>query len=84
MYRKDNIKLNFYFTNYKTNDEIPPIGIPTDTYNVTEEQINGHTTYILKEDKQFTAFFIDKKIDYTIFAEGLDYDECQKILENVS
>lgn len=84
VYRKDNIKLNFYFTNYKTNDEIPPIGIPTDTYNVTEEQINGHTTYILKEDKQFTAAFIDKRIDYTIFAEGLDYDECQKILENVS
>ena len=65
-------------------NEIPPIGIPTDTYNVTEEQINGHTTYILKEDKQFTAVFIDKKIEYSIFAENLDYNECQKILENVS
>lgn len=83
-YKSNNIKLNFFFTNYKTNNEIPPIGIPTDTYNVTEEQINGHTTYILKEDKQFTAVFIDKKIEYSIFAENLDYNECNKILENLS
>lgn len=83
-YQKNNIKLNFYFTNYKSNTTIPPIGIPTDTYNVTEEQINGRTTYILKEDKQFTAAFVDKRIEYTIFAENLDYDECQKILVNMS
>lgn len=83
-YVKNNIVLNFFFTNYKTNDEIPPIGIPTDTYNVTEEKINGHTTYILKEDKQFTAVFIDNRIDCSVFAENLDYDECEKILENMS
>lgn len=83
-YRKENVILNFYFTNHKSNDELPPIGIPTDTYNVTEEQINGRTTYILKEDKQFTASFIEKNIYYTIFAEGLDYDECDKILESLS
>lgn len=83
-YRKENVILNFFFMNYKTNEETPPIGIPTDTYNVTEEQINGHTTYLSKEDKQFTAAFIDKRIYYMIFAEGLDYNECQMILESVS
>lgn len=83
-YKKNDVKLNFYFTNYKTNDEIPPLGVPTDTYNVTEEQVNGRTTYILKEDKQFTADFIDCRIDYYIFAEYLDYDECQKVLESMS
>lgn len=79
-YKKDDIILNFIFTNYKTNDEIPSFIIPTDTYNIIEEQINGHTTYILKEDKQFTAVFMDKRIKYRMFAEDLDYDECQKIL----
>ncbi|MDE6520447.1 MAG: DUF4367 domain-containing protein [Ruminococcus sp.] len=79
-YTKENVILNFLFVNYKTNDEIPPIGIPTDTYNITEEQINGHTIHILKEDFQFTADFLDKRIQYGVFAENLDYDECQKIL----
>lgn len=84
LYKKDEVILNFYFINYKSNTSIPPIGIPIDSYNVTEEQINGRTTYILKEDSQFTSAFIDKKIDYSIFAENLDYDECYKILESLS
>lgn len=83
-YKKENVVLNFYYTNYKTNDEVPSIGLPTDTYNVTEEQINDHTAYILKEDNQYTAAFLDKRISYTFFAENLDYDECYKILANLS
>ena len=83
-YKKGDVILNFYFENYKTNVKIPPIGIPTDTYNISEEPINSHTTYILKEDKQFTAVFIDKRIKYGMFAENLNYDECYKILEEMS
>lgn len=83
-YVKDNMILNFFYTNYKTNANIPPIGIPTDTYNFTEEQINGHTTYILKEDRQFTSVYVDRRIEHTIFVENLDYTECQKILESLS
>ncbi len=84
LYLKGNIKLNFFYTNYKTNDEIQPIGIPTDTYNITEEKINGLTTYILMEDDQFTSIFIDNRIEHGIFAEDLDYDECYKVLESLS
>ncbi len=83
-FKKNDIKLNFFYTNYKTNDEIQPIGIPTDTYNITEEKINGRTTYILMEDDQFTSIFIDNRIEHGIFAEGLDYDECYKVLESLS
>lgn len=83
-YKKGKIKLNFLFINYKTNAAIQPIGIPTDTYNITEEQVNGKKTFILKEDKQFTADFVYKRIDHMIFADGLDYDECQKVLESMS
>lgn len=84
LYKKDDIILNFIFKNYKSDATTQQIGIATDTYNIIEEQINGHTTYILKEDFQFTSVFIDKRIDYTIFAENLDYDECYKILESLS
>lgn len=83
-YKKDDMILNFFYTNYKANSSILPLGIPTDTYNITEENINGHTTYILKEDKQFNAAFLDKRIKYNIFAENLNYDECYKILESLS
>lgn len=83
-YKKNNITLNFFFTNYKNNTSVPPIMFPTDTYNVTEEYIGNNTVYILNEDEQFTATYIDEHINYTIFAEGLDYDECHKILDSLS
>ena len=82
-YEKDDIILNFNYTMYSEERKIPPIGIPTDTYNVVEEQINGHKMYILKEDNQFTATFQEDKTVYTIYADGLDYDNCQKIIESL-
>lgn len=83
-YRNGDVKLNFGFTYYKDEDEASPIGIPTDTYNVTKEEINGNTVYILKEESQFTAIYIKEGIEHDIFAEGLDYEECRKILESMS
>ncbi|MBR3900831.1 MAG: DUF4367 domain-containing protein [Ruminococcus sp.] len=82
-YEKDDIILNFNYTMYSEERKIPPIGIPTDTYNVVEEQINGHKMYILKEDNQFTATFLEDNIVYTITAIDCDYDECQKVIESL-
>lgn len=82
-YKKKNVKLNFFFTNYKDNTLAPQIGFPTDTYNIIEENKGNNTVYILKEDGQFTATYIEKRIKYRIFAEGLDFDECHKILESL-
>lgn len=83
-YKKNNITLNFYFSNYKDKEETPPIMFPTDTYNVTEESMGDNTVYILKEDEQFTASYIDKHVKYVIFTEGIDYEEFYKILESLS
>lgn len=82
-YKESGIKLNFDFCLYNEGEEVPPIGIPTDTYNIEEEEINGHTMYILKEDNQFTATFQEGNMVYVIFADGLDYDNCQKIIESM-
>lgn len=81
-YKKGNIILNFNFIMYKDGKGIPPIGIPTDTYNILEEQINGHKTYILKEKNQFTATFMEENIIYLITAIDCNYDECQKVIES--
>lgn len=83
-YKDSGIKLNFDFCQYNEGEEIPPICIPTDTYNIIEEEINGHTTYILKEDNQFTATFQEDNMVYVIFADGLDYDNCRKIIESLA
>lgn len=81
-YKKDDIKLNLAYQSYSKAEYITSIGIPSDKYNVTEEVINGHTVYILKEDDQFTATYMINNIVYVIFSDGLDYDECQKIIES--
>ena len=83
-YKKDNAKLNFVYVNYKTDDIIPSIGFPTDTYNVEKLDSNEHAVYILKEDKQFTAAYITQKIKHTVFAENIDSTECQKILDSMT
>ena len=82
-YKNDEIKLNFDFCRYNNGMEIPPIGIPTDTYNIVEEKINGYKMYILKEDNQFTATFLEENIVYLITAIDCNYDECQKVIESL-
>lgn len=83
-FRKGTAKLNFDYHYYSENEEIPPIGIPTDTYNVTEEQINGHIMHILKEDNQYTTTYLYNNTVYCIVAHNLDYEIYRMILENMS
>lgn len=83
-YRNGNIKLNFDYHYYKEGEEIPPTGIPTDTYNITEEQINGHRVYILREENQFTATYLENRVVYCIVAHNLDYEIFRMIIENMS
>lgn len=82
-YKDSGIKLNFDFCQYKEGEEIPPIGIPTDTYNIVEEEVNGHKMYILKEDNQFTATFQEDNIVYVVSAIDCNYDECKKVIESL-
>lgn len=82
-YKDNGIKLNFDFCQYKEGEEIPPIGIPTDIYNIMEEKVNGRTMYIFKEDNQFTATFQEDNIVYVVSAIDCNYDECKKIIESL-
>ncbi len=82
-YKDSGIILNFDFCQYNEGEEIPPICIPTDTYNIVEEEVNGHKMYILKEDNQFTATFQEDNMVYAITAIDCNYDECQKVIESL-
>lgn len=82
-YENGNAKLILSYEAYENSDDIPPIGIPTDTYNLQETEINGQTVFVLKEDGQFTATFLNNNIVYVITSNKLDYDECQKVVESM-
>lgn len=82
-YQKDEFKLNITYTKYADSEKTSTVGIPTDTYNLQEVEINRQTAFILKEDKQFTATFLNDGIVCVIFSNKLDYDECQKVIESM-
>ncbi len=82
-YQKGNSRLNITYTKYNNSENVPNIGIPTDTYNLQETEINGRTMFILKEDNQFTVTFLNDGIVYVIYSNQLEYDECQKIIESM-
>lgn len=81
-FKRKKEKLQFQFTEPK-DDSAYQIGIPSEHHNITEQEIKGVTVHVVKEDAQYTAVFMIDDIQYFMFAEGLDYDECQKVLESM-
>ena len=80
-YKNDKMKINISYSEFNI-DDIPPLGIPADTYNLSETKVNNNTVYILKEDNQFTATYIIDNIVYFIYTDNVDYNDCEKILES--
>lgn len=74
--------MDIVVTNYLNETVPPPIGIPTEQYEISEQLINNTLISVMKEDEQYTATFIIDKTQYIIYAEHLDYDECQKVLDS--
>ena len=81
-FKRNKEKLQFRFTVPK-DDSASKVGIPSDHHNITEQEINGVTVHVVKEETRYTAVFMTGDIQYFMFAEGLDYDECQKVLESM-
>ena len=76
-------KISISYTKYHDSKDIPSILVPSDTHNITEKEINGQTMYILEEENQFTATFLRNNMIYVIFSDGLDYEECDKIVDSI-
>lgn len=83
IYENDNAKLILSYEAYTNSYDIPPIGIPSNTYNLQEVEVNGQTMFILKEDGQFTATFLNDGIVYVITSNNLDFAECKKVVESI-
>ena len=75
--------INFEITQFGNEDSTSPISIPSDSYNITQQQIGDTIVHIQKEEQQYWAVFQIDMVQYVIYADGLDYDECQRVLESM-
>lgn len=74
-------KLNIDYTYMMDSSSDINFGIPTQTYNLSEELICGITVYILREgDTEFNISFRKEQIVYSLYADGYDETEVRKIL----
>ena len=77
--------LDLTIMEYKSKENIQPWGIPSTEYNITEQVFGDTTVHIQKErkDHQYWAVFQIGLTQYMLFSDGLDYDECQRVLESM-
>lgn len=74
-------KLLFQFAHISDIAYIPDIGVPTDSYQMSEEVVCGKNVYFFREDEtEFKAVFMADQIQYSIYGDGLDEIEFRKVL----
>lgn len=81
VFKKGNQSIAFDFEVY--HNEVGQIGIPSDHYNISETEVNGYPAIVSKEDNQYTITYQKDKTVFFMFADGLPYDECEKIVESI-
>ena len=77
--------LNLSITKYADNQTPFPIGVPSDSHNISQQRFGDITVHISKEvkDHQYWALFQIGSYQYVLSTQNLDYDECQRVLESV-
>ena len=84
-FQSNSVVLDLTIMEYKSKENIQPWGIPSTEYNITEQVFGDTTVHIQKErkDHQYWAVFQIGLTQYMLFSDGLDYDECQRVLESM-
>lgn len=81
IFKNGNQSISFDFEVYK--NDVGQIGIPSDHYNISETEINGYPAIVSKEDNQYTITYQKDKTVFFMFADGVPYDECEKIVKSI-
>ena len=80
-FQKDDQALNIDFMRFW--NEVAPMGIPSDHYNISETEVNGYPAILSKEDNQYTITFKKEKTVFFMAALDVPYDECDKIVQSI-
>lgn len=81
IFRKNKQTISIDYVRYW--NDVGQIGIPSDHYNISETEINGSPAIVSKEDNQYTITYQKDKTVFFMFADGVPYDECEKIVESI-
>lgn len=65
-------------------NEVIPMGIPSDDYNISERYVNGIEAIVSKEDNQYAIIYQKGKTVFYMYAVDVPYDECEKIVDSIS
>lgn len=76
--KKDTAYINLTFSGYDEH-----FLIPSDKHNLSEIKINGHDAVMSREDNQMIVVFSSSDSMLTIMTQDVDYDECDKILNEM-
>ena len=90
-YKKNDIILTFYFRKYHNLKDLQSIEIPSDECNISEVDVNGAKGITSKEKNslngvtdQYTLVYCKGTTIHKIISDGLDYSECDKIVESIT
>lgn len=78
-------KLNLSIIQFVSEEDVVPISIPSSEYNISQQKIGDTMIHISKEtnDRQYWAAFQIELTQYVLYADEVDYDECQRVLESM-
>ena len=80
-FQKDNQNFSIEYTKFW--DEVAPMVIPSDHYNISETEVNGYPAIVSKEDNQYTITYQKDKMNFFFFSVDVPYSECEKIIESI-
>ena len=77
-YEKEDAKVIVCYTVYNKDDV--SVGIPMDSSNIQETNINGKLFTVIKEDNQLKSFYTEDRLWCSFFTFNIDYSEADRIL----
>jgi hypothetical protein len=77
-YEKEDAKVIVCYTVYNKDDV--SVGIPMDSSNIQETNINGKVFTVIKEDNQLKSFYTEDRLWCSFFTFNVDYSEANRVL----
>jgi len=83
LYYKDDMTIGIYYDVFDDPEEIKNIKYPSDSFNISEIEINGYPAMVSKEDGQCTLSYARDNVLLSIFTVNVPYEECDKIINSI-
>lgn len=83
LYHNDNMSIGIYYDVFDNPEDIKNVKYPSDSFNISEIEINEYPAVVSKEDGQCTLSYARDNVLLSIFTVNVPYEECDKIIESI-